>query len=170
SALLGPLVPLNNPVRIAEAISMLDTLTGGRVVTLFLRGTPNEFNTYDTPQRDTRGMTQEGIDLILKAWREEEPGAWHGKHYNFSTVAVWPRIQQFPHPPIYGSGNSAESVVFAAQRKIGIAFSFAPPEAVKKWVTLYRQEAATAGWEPSPEHVLYRGLTHVDESDTYAIE
>jgi len=169
-ALLGPLVPLNNPIRLAEEIAMLDNLTGGRVSVLFLRGTPNEFNTYDTPAENTRGMTQEGIDLILKAWREEEPFSWHGEHYNFSTVSVWPRLQQLPHPPLYGSGNSEESVVFAASRRMGIAFSFAPPKVVEKWVSLYRQEAARFGWEPTAEHVLYRGLTHVDESDARAVE
>ncbi|MGI4792739.1 MAG: LLM class flavin-dependent oxidoreductase, partial [Janthinobacterium lividum] len=62
-ALLGPLVPLNNPVRLAEEIAMLDTLSGGRMVVLFLRGTPNEHGTYDTPPAATRSMTQEGIDL-----------------------------------------------------------------------------------------------------------
>src|SRR3546814_10599102 len=72
-ALLGPLVPLSNPVRLAEELAMLDAMSGGRLVVLFLRGTPNEHHTYDTPAEKTRGMTQEGIDLILKAWQEDEP-------------------------------------------------------------------------------------------------
>ena len=149
-ALLGPLVPLNNPIRIAEEIAMLDVLSEGRIIALFLRGTPNEHNTYDTPKDDTRGMTQEGIDLILKAWTEAEPFSWQGEYYQFSVVSVWPRGPQFPHPPTYGSGNSEESVVFAAQRKMGIAFSFAEPETVKSWVKLYLQEAEKAGWEATP--------------------
>ena len=45
-ALLGPLIPLANPVRTAEEIAMLDALSGGRMVVLFLRGTPNEHLTY----------------------------------------------------------------------------------------------------------------------------
>jgi alkanesulfonate monooxygenase SsuD/methylene tetrahydromethanopterin reductase-like flavin-dependent oxidoreductase (luciferase family) len=167
-AMLGPLVPLNNPVRLAEEIGMLDTITGGRMEVLFLRGTPNEHGTYDTVREHTRGMTQEGIDLILKAWTEEQPFSWHGAHYKFSTVSVWPRVQQVPHPPVFGSGNSTESVIFAAQRRLGIAFSFAPPEAVKGWVELYRREAAKAGWEPTPEHVIYRGITYAAMSDGQA--
>lgn len=167
-ALLGPLVPLNNPVRLAEEIAMLDALSNGRMVALFLRGTPNEHNTYDTNKDDTRGMTQEGIDLILKAWTEKEPFAWQGQHYQFSNVAVWPRGPQLPHTPTYGSGNSEESVVFAAQRKMGIAFSFAEPETVKKWVDLYLKAADKAGWKPTPEHVLYRGISYVAETDEQA--
>jgi alkanesulfonate monooxygenase SsuD/methylene tetrahydromethanopterin reductase-like flavin-dependent oxidoreductase (luciferase family) len=167
-ALLGPLVPLSNPVRLAEEIAMLDTLSGGRVVVLFLRGTPNEHGTYDTPPEATRGMTQEGIDLILKAWQTREPFAWSGEHYQFSTISVWPRVQQDPHPPVYGSGNSEESVRFAAERRIGIAFSFAPMEVVKRWVDLYVADCARAGWVPSADHVIYRGLAYVAPTDAQA--
>src|SRR5215470_5308286 len=45
-ALLGPLASVNNPVRLAEEIAMLDQLSRGRVIVLPLRGAPSEFNTY----------------------------------------------------------------------------------------------------------------------------
>jgi alkanesulfonate monooxygenase SsuD/methylene tetrahydromethanopterin reductase-like flavin-dependent oxidoreductase (luciferase family) len=167
-ALLGPLVPLVNPVRLAEEIAMLDQLSGGRVVVLFLRGTPNEHRTYDSDADAPREMTQEGIDLIREAWSEGEPFAWSGKHYSFSTVAVWPRTLQVPHPPIYGSGNSEESVRFAAQRRMGIAFSFAPVDVVSGWVKLYHAEAAKAGWQPGPDQVIYRGIAYAAASDEQA--
>lgn len=167
-ALLGPLVPLNNPVRLAEEVAMLDVLSEGRIVVLFLRGTINEHNTYDTPKEFTREMTQEGIDLAVKALSSPEPFSWQGEHYKFSTISVWPRPSQNPGVPIYGSGNSEESVEFAASRKLGIAFSFAPPEAVKKFVDLYKAKAAAAGWTPTPDHVIYRGLTYAAASDEQA--
>jgi len=166
--LLGPLVPLSNPVRLAEEMAMLDALSGGRLEVLFLRGTPNEHHTYDTPSEKTRSMTQEGIDLILKAWHERQPFAWEGEHYKFSTVSVWPSITQKPNPPVFGSGNSDESVIFAAKRRMGIAFSFAPPEQVKTWIEIYRAECAKAGWEPTPEHVIYRGIAYMAATDAQA--
>lgn len=167
-ALLGPLVPLNNPVRLAEEVAMLDALSGGRLEVLFLRGTPNEHKTYDTPADLTKAMTREGIDLILKAWTSEAPFGWEGEQYQFSTISIWPHITQRPHPPVFGSGNSEDSVVFAAQRRIGIAFSFAPPEMVKGWIELYRAECAKAGWEPTPNHVIYRGITYCAPTDAQA--
>jgi alkanesulfonate monooxygenase SsuD/methylene tetrahydromethanopterin reductase-like flavin-dependent oxidoreductase (luciferase family) len=132
-ALLGPLVPLVNPVRLAEELAMVDMISGGRLVVLFLRGTPNEHRTYDSDAAATRAMTQEGIDLIRKAWTEDAAFGWESEHYTFSTVSVWPRTVQAPHPPIYGSGNSEESVRFAAERRMGIAFSFAPVDVVRDW-------------------------------------
>ncbi|NBU85293.1 MAG: LLM class flavin-dependent oxidoreductase, partial [Sphingomonadaceae bacterium] len=115
-ALLGPLVPLSNPVRLVEELAMVDMLSGGRLVVLFLRGTPNEHRTYDNDPDASRAMTQEGIDLIVKAWSADEPFAWVGDQYQFSTVSVWPKPVQLPHPPILGSGNSEGSVRYAAAR------------------------------------------------------
>ena len=167
-ALLGPLLPLANPVRVAEEIAMLDSLSGGRVVVLFLRGTPNEHRTYGDVAANSRSMTQEGIELILKAWTSETPFAWEGEHFQFQNVAVWPRTLQDPHPPVFGSGNSEESVAFAARNRLGMGVSFAAPALLKRWVDLYKAEADKAGWTPTRDHVLYRGNAHVAESDDQA--
>jgi alkanesulfonate monooxygenase SsuD/methylene tetrahydromethanopterin reductase-like flavin-dependent oxidoreductase (luciferase family) len=167
-AMLGPLVPINNPVRLAEEIAMVDVISGGRVTVLFLRGTPNELGAYADAPAHPRAMTQEGIDLILKAWREDEPFAWDGAHYQFANVSVWPKIMQTPNPMVYGSGNSDESAVFAAKRGIGIGLSFVEPDEAKRVVALYREAAGKAGWEPSAGHIVYRGLGHVAHSDGQA--
>lgn len=164
-ALLGPLAPLVNPIRLAEELAMVDQLSGGRLVVLFLRGTPNEHRTYDNDPSTTRGMTEEAIDLISNIWSADDNFSWDGQHYRFSTISVWPRTVQTPHPPIYGSGNSAESVRFAAKRRMGIAFSFAPLDTVRDWVKLYRQECEKAGWRPGPEQVIYRGIAYAAQSD-----
>ena len=165
-ALLGPVLPLNNPVRVAEEVAMLDTISGGRIIVLFLRGVPNELRTYvgDDPA-DARGATQEGIELILKAWTAPEPFAWEGKHHRYGLVSIWPQPYQRPHPMVFGSGNSPDSVLFAAQRRLGLAISFAPVEQVARAVASYRAEAERAGWSPTPDHVLYRAVAQVSESD-----
>jgi alkanesulfonate monooxygenase SsuD/methylene tetrahydromethanopterin reductase-like flavin-dependent oxidoreductase (luciferase family) len=167
-ALLGPILPLNNPVRVAEEVAMLDAMSGGRIVTLFLRGVPYEWGTYGEKIDDARGATQEGIDLILKAWTSPQPFSWDSEHYQYGTVSVWPRPLQNPHPPVFGSGNSDESVVFAAKRRLGLAISFAPPDQIAKAVALYRAEAEKAGWSPTSDHVLYRAIANPGESDSAA--
>jgi alkanesulfonate monooxygenase SsuD/methylene tetrahydromethanopterin reductase-like flavin-dependent oxidoreductase (luciferase family) len=169
-ALLGPLVPLINPVRAAEEIAMLDALSNGRVVVLFLKGTPNEHATYGTNPEETREITQEGVQLIRRAWTEPQPFGWEGKFFRFRTVSVWPRTVQDPHPPIFYSGNSDESAIFAGQMGLSIAIGFAPPQRVARQVELYRQAARDAGWEPSADNVLYRGRMVIGESDAAAAE
>lgn len=167
-ALLGPLLPLANPVRVAEEVAMLDSLTQGRVVVLFLRGTPTEHHAYGDVSAQSRAMTQEGIQLIVKAWTSDEPFAWKSEHFDFPTVSVWPRTYQAPHPPVYGSGNSDESAVFAARHRLGMGISFAPAPIIRRWIQLYREEAEKAGWSPGPEHIIYRGLAHLAATDAEA--
>jgi alkanesulfonate monooxygenase SsuD/methylene tetrahydromethanopterin reductase-like flavin-dependent oxidoreductase (luciferase family) len=169
-ALLGPLVPLINPVRAAEEIGMLDALSGGRVVVLFLRGTPNEHATYGTNPAETREITQEGVELILRAWTEPQPFSWEGRYFRFRTVAVWPRTVQDPHPPVFYSGNSDESAEFAGRMGLSLAVGFAPPAKVKQQVDIYRSAARAAGWEPSNDNVLYRGRMIIAETDAEAEE
>jgi len=51
-AMLGHNLVLNNPIKVAEDLAMLDTLSDGRLVVGFLRGTPNEFQVHTvTPRR-----------------------------------------------------------------------------------------------------------------------
>ncbi|MBO0684273.1 MAG: LLM class flavin-dependent oxidoreductase, partial [Candidatus Dormibacteraeota bacterium] len=122
-ALLGPLVSMSNPVRVAEEIAMLDTLTGGRVVVLFLRGTPGEFATYHVNPDETRARTREASLLIARALTEPRPFGWEGRHFRFRNVSVWPGPVQRPHPPLFSSGNSFESATFAARQRHGLAMS-----------------------------------------------
>ena len=92
-AMLGPLMPLNNPVRAAEELTLLDNLTNGRLVMGFLRGTPNEDQVYGVNPAEGRGRMLEGMDLILKAMTEPQPFSGEGQYYEYRTVSVWPRAR-----------------------------------------------------------------------------
>ena len=127
-AWLGPIVSVNNPLRVAEEVAMLDQLTGGRLIVLPLRGTPNELRVYNNiDPEDSRALTEEAMLLIRKALTETEPFAWKSEHYDFPLVSVWPGRTQVPHPPILSSGNSPDSVSFAARHRFPIAISFFEP-------------------------------------------
>lgn len=164
-ALLGPLAPVNNPVRTAEEIAMLDHLSHGRLIVLPLRGTPSEFNCYiPVDPEQTQRMTQEATLLIQKALSDPQPFRWDGEYFHFPTVAVWPRPVQRPFPPMYFSGNSQNSAVFAGAHRLGLCLSFHRPEVVAQTVALYRAEAARAGWEPAPDQIVYRGFIVVADT------
>ena len=170
-AVLGPLLPLANPVRVAEELAMLDCISGGRTVALFLRGTPNEHLTYSADGAAspyTREITQEGVRLILKAWREPKPFSWRGERFSFEHVSVWPRSFQEPHIPVFFSGNSPESAEFAAANPLGLAISFASLDVVAERVAFYRRCAESTGWTPGVEDVLYRGFALVANDDEHA--
>jgi alkanesulfonate monooxygenase SsuD/methylene tetrahydromethanopterin reductase-like flavin-dependent oxidoreductase (luciferase family) len=72
-AVLGPTIPLLNPVRVAEEFAMLDTITGGRVVAGLFRGTPNEYVTYNINPDESRARFAEAMEIIKLAWTEPQP-------------------------------------------------------------------------------------------------
>jgi alkanesulfonate monooxygenase SsuD/methylene tetrahydromethanopterin reductase-like flavin-dependent oxidoreductase (luciferase family) len=170
-ALLGPLVSINNPVRVAEEIAMLDQLSRGRLVVLLLRGTPSEFRAYEPIDPAlTQQKTQVATQLIRKALTETTPFAWQDEFFNYPNIAIWPRPLQKPLPPMYFSGNSLNSAEFAARERLGLCISFHRPEATADIVGRYRAEARRAGWEPTPDQIVYRGFGLVAETDGRAAE
>src|ERR1051326_3625248 len=131
-ALLGASIPILNPVRVAEEFAMLDTLTGGRVIAGMLRGTANEYVTYDVNPAESRARFEEAMDLIVHAWTEPQPFGWQGRYYEYRAISIWPRPVQQPHPPIYMSGSSPESGEFAARNQLKLGFAVTTlPLAVK---------------------------------------
>ena len=167
-AVLGPLLPLSNPVRVAEELAMLDAMSNGRIMVLFLRGTANEILTYRNNPDEAQAMTREGIDLILHAWTEPQPFGWEGRYFSYRTISVWPRTIQEPHPPVFSSGNSPESVQFCASRRLNLGLSFILLPDIKQRVALYREESAKEGWEPTADNIMYRFFAHVAENDEAA--
>jgi alkanesulfonate monooxygenase SsuD/methylene tetrahydromethanopterin reductase-like flavin-dependent oxidoreductase (luciferase family) len=169
-AVLGPIISLNNPVRVAEEFAMLDNLTQGRLVVGLLRGTTNEYLVYDVKPEEARAKTTEGMELILKAWTEPYPFVWQGCHFQYRNVSVWPRPLQQPYPPTYSLGTSRESCELAARYHLGLGVSFGPFEAMSQATRYYREQCAQYGWEPTPEHIIYRGNILLADSDAEAQE
>ncbi len=167
-ALLGPIVPHSNPVRVAEELAMLDTLAEGRLVVGLLRGTSNESLTYDLNPQEARERTDEGMELILRAWTEPRPFGWQGRHFKYRTISIWPRPLQQPHPPTYALGTSRESCEFAARHHLGCGVSYGSFEAVGKATRYYREQCARHGWQPSPEQIIYRANMLLAETDEEA--
>jgi alkanesulfonate monooxygenase SsuD/methylene tetrahydromethanopterin reductase-like flavin-dependent oxidoreductase (luciferase family) len=168
-AILGPTLPLNNPVRVAEELAMLDNLSGGRLVVGLSRGTPNEYQVFGANPAETRGRSLESMEIILRTWTEPEPFGWQGRFYEYRTISVWPRPLQEPHPPCYVLGTSAESADFAASNRLGIGMSYDNAEAFAPKVAYYRRKCLEAGWEPSADHVVLRATCYVAESDEEAM-
>ncbi len=167
-AMLGPLLPLNNPVRIAEEMGMLDNISNGRLIMGFLRGTPNEDQVYGVNPSEGRERLFEGMDLIRKALTERQPFSWEGRYYQFRTVSVWPRPVQQPLPPSIMATRSNDTVRYAAENGMGLGVSFIPVEQMEQVTDKYFNWCAEAGWQPTPDQVVYRGSIYIAETDQEA--
>lgn len=169
-AMLGHVLPLNNPVRVAEELGLLDNLSNGRLIIGFLRGTATEDQTYTIDPSEGRGRLMEGMDLVLKALTEPQPFGWEGRYYNFRTVAVWPRPVQQPLPPVIVATRSDDSAKYAARNKLGLGVSFVPPEMMGELTNKYFSWCEDAGWTPTPDEVVFRGNIYLGETDKQAEE
>ncbi len=98
--ILGNLLPLHNPLRIAEELAMADCMSQGRILPGFARGVPREYRVYDVPMAESRARFDEALEIILKAWTEDV-FSHDGRFWKFKDISIWPRPLQQPHPPIF---------------------------------------------------------------------
>lgn len=152
----GTDLPMNNPVRVAEEYAMLDNLLRGRLRIGLLRGTPNEYLTYGTNPAESKARFEEGLHLVQRALTEPEPFGWEGRYYRFRNISIWPRCVQQPHPRILISGNSASSAALAGRLGCDLGFSYQNAHRCAEHISIYREAAAVAGWEPQAHNIQYR--------------
>jgi len=116
--ILGNLLPLHlSPLRIAEEYAMLDNMSDGRLIAGFAPGSGPETFNYDVPSASSREQFWEAVDLISRAWTQDGPFSFEGRHYPLRYVNPWPLPTQKPHPPIWIPGSrSRETLVEIARR------------------------------------------------------
>ena len=137
------LVPLYDPLRLAEDIAVLDHLSRGRVGYVFGLGyRPEEYAMLDKAWK-TRGKDIESaIESLLAAWTGE-PFVYQGR-----TVQVTPAPLSRPHPMSFYGGVSE----IAAKRAARLGLDFFPQVHDTALAELYRDECRALGREPG--HVM----------------
>lgn len=169
-AVLGPDIPILDPVRVAEEMAMIDALTGGRMIAGLMRGSANEYVTYNINPTESRERFDEAFQLIRMCWTETQPFGWQGRFYEYRTISIWPRPVQKPMPPIYMSTASPEAGEFAARHRLGAGFAFTTVQQAAKAAQYYRAQCSAYGWQPDPEQIIYRLAMHVAPTDEEAFE
>jgi len=171
-ALMGNAVPLrDHPLRIAEEVAMLDVMSGGRIISGFVRGIGCEYHSFHLNPTYSRERTEEGIDLILRAWTEPGPFSFWGKHYRVRYVNVWPKPLQQPHPPIWlPSTGSVETIEWSVQRRWPFVRTYDTLDAIAAMFQCLRARANEVGYEPEPEQIGWMLPIYVAETDEKARE
>lgn len=169
-AVLGRALPLvNNPLAIAEEFAMLDQMSGGRLITGFVRGIGSEYFASSVNPTLSHERFHEAHDLILQAWTKTGPFRFHGRHYRFEYVNLWPRTAQEPHPPVWApSQGSFETIEWAAQRKYTYLQTFSPLKNAQAAFDAYRAAAERAGYAADPSQIGWAVPIYVAETDEAA--
>lgn len=152
---MGMVPPYHSPWRLVEEIGMLDHLTGGRLEIGTSAGIPPEMAQIGLSVEESRARYDEAVEIIDRALAE--PVISHrGKFWNFDNLRLTPRTVQQPHPPKWVTVVSVSSARKAARRGAKISTGFHPQDKVIEIFDAYRDEAAKAGRQASPDDLCLR--------------
>jgi alkanesulfonate monooxygenase SsuD/methylene tetrahydromethanopterin reductase-like flavin-dependent oxidoreductase (luciferase family) len=111
-------LPIWQPLRVAEEIAVLDNLTNGRLFVGVGRGyQPHEFARYGVTIEDSRQRFMECLDILDLAWTRDTSFTYEGEYFKLPhETVVWPKPLQKPHPQMMIVGTSTETLRIAAER------------------------------------------------------
>jgi alkanesulfonate monooxygenase SsuD/methylene tetrahydromethanopterin reductase-like flavin-dependent oxidoreductase (luciferase family) len=142
------LLPLHDPLRVAEDAAMVDVLSGGRLILAFGLGyRPEEFDGLGTEKRTRGERLIEGIEVVRGALAEPL-FSHHGRHYAYGDVRLWPRPVQRPHPPIWLAAGTALRTAERAGRSGLPLIEPSHTRNVSEVVEAYRRAGREAGVPP----------------------
>ena len=170
-AILGNILPINDPIRMAEEIAMLDCYSGGRLISGFVRGGATETLQAGIDPTENRERFEEAHDLIIKCWTTPGPFRYEGNYYHYRLVNPWVLPVQKPHPPIwFPGGSSPESVIWAASHGYAYMNLGALIDLTLELKQIYIDTAHEVGFKPGPQHFGYQLRALVADTDEKAQE
>lgn len=164
---MGNVLPLHQPWRLAEEIGMLDYLTHGRLEIGVAVGVPPEFLFIGVAPSDIRPMFTEVLEYLEKA-RRERYVTLKGRYYSLEDVPTMPRPRKEPRRRHWQTVYSETSCREAAARGYKICTGYQSVDNAVKAYDAYRDEAAKHGHEVSPDDIGIRRQVLLWDTDSEA--
>jgi len=147
---------LHHPVRLAIQLAVLDNLSRGRLDVGIGRGSAyNEYEYVGFGLRsdDSRERMEEAIEVLRRAWTEE-PFVHDGKFFSARLPAIRPRPVQRPHPPIWRSAISVDSLDDCGREGIPVMMSRVPTGRIPERLARYREGLEAGGHDAAMQKRL----------------
>ena len=160
-------LPLYDPMRLAEECGMLDILTDGRLNVGLGRGVPKDDMKHRLDRETAQARFDEGIEILMRAWTGET-FSYSGKAWGYEEISCRPQPLQKPHPPIYYGATSPDSPAMVARRGWNLALSRQPLANCAKAIKAYREERAKHAELPGAGNAIMVRDVYVADSDEQA--
>jgi alkanesulfonate monooxygenase SsuD/methylene tetrahydromethanopterin reductase-like flavin-dependent oxidoreductase (luciferase family) len=148
------ILPLHDPVEVAEQIAVCDLISGGRFyVTLAGGYSPKEFQAFGVSLADRGRRMDEGFDVILRALSGER------FEYEGRPVFVRPLPSRPPQDIVLGGGGVPASARRAARHGLGLW----PMN--DSMIPAYEEECRKLGREPRQMARSYTSVYVTDDPD-----
>lgn len=156
------LLPLHNPVRVAEDTATLDLISGGRFdLGVGLGYRKGEFDDQGIPARERAGRMQENLTIVRRLLSGESVTI-DGRYTRLRNIRISPPALQRPHPPIWVGGTAPKAIERAA--RMGLHFLTGGPGSAK----VYDDALRAYGNDPHNFHVAAMRPTYVASSRSQA--
>ena len=139
-------LPLTNPLRVAEEAATVDHISKGRFEFGIGRsGLTRYYQGYNVLYEESRPRFLEALAIITKAW-EEDQFSYAGQFHSYENVTVVPKPFQKPHPPITVAVAGEETFPLIGSMGHSIFVSMnTPKEQLTERLTSYKQSRKESG-------------------------
>ena len=100
-------LPLTNPLRVAEESATIDQMSGGRLdFGIGRSGFARQYNIYNIDYGESQERFEKAVAVLRKAWTGEM-FSHEGKFFQVTDAQLVPTTVQRPHPPMRMAASSA---------------------------------------------------------------
>ena len=165
------LVPLHNPVDVAESVATMDAICNGRFIFgVGIGYRDEEFAAFGIKSNERVPRLRESLELMKMLWTEDEV-EYSGKYYQLPKVRPVTRPVQKPHPPIWVAANSDVAIRRAA--RWGYSW-FINPHAtmstVARQISVYNAEISRVGQIAPDAMPMFREMYVAEDRATALAE
>lgn len=139
-------LPLVDPLRIAEEAATVDHVSKGRFdFGIGRSGLTKYYQGYNVQYSESRPRFLEALEVIMKSWKEDQV-SYQGDFYSYENVVVVPQPYQQPHPPIRIAAASEDTFALAGMLGHPILMRATKPiPELKEQLEIFRQARQEAG-------------------------
>lgn len=166
---MGYIVPLYDPLRIAEEAATLDNVSNGRLELGLVSGIlPDFFGPYKADFQNRRAIANEGMAIVKAALTSEGPFNFEGTYHQYKNVNLSLKPVQKPHPPLWMQSRDADTLALLAKEGVHTGYLFfLPREETAPRYREYLKWWQQAGHVNKP-NIGYWALMYVGETDEKA--
>lgn len=158
-------LPLQDPIRVAEEWSVVDNLSGGRAAIACASGWhANDFVFAPQDYPDRRKVMMEKLEILRKLWEGQTIKSRNGAGKEIE-VRIYPKPLQ-PHLPIWLTSHSDQTFIKAGEMGFHIltALWSTTEEEIARQIQLYRDARRRNGHDPETGIVTLMLHTFIGET------
>jgi len=161
------LLPLYNPVLVAEQAAVLDVISGGRLILGVGAGyRAGDFEALGMDRRERAQRTDEGLTILERLFAAHEPIDFAGRFYQIKGAQLHPGPVQPKGPEIQLATRSAAAIQRAARH--GVSVNMGLREAVPMYGPMLAEAARAAGHDPAGVGVSLASIGYLGASEEAA--